>query len=319
MTSVSVIMPVLNVAPTIEAAMASVLAAPEVAELLVYDDGSTDGTAEILAAQPDPRVEVFRGVEGLRYPRTMNYLFDRASAPYVALCDGDDLYAPGRLPRQIAFLEGHPDYVAVSGAYASMTAEGAHVAPLADAGTAREVTEILQGGKPISHLATFLIRNAAMREVGSFRDWFENAFDLDLQFRLAHIGRIWHDPDMLAFHYRLHDASMTHKMSNARRQFFDRMVVEFARQRAETGEDDLMRGTPPTPPEPDADDAGAAPRSVRDQIVGHIEGAAWRALADGRRGAAIWGMMRCIAWQPLSALRWRRLAVLAAKAALPRR
>lgn len=309
--SVSVIMPVRNVAATVEAAISSVLVSREVEELLVYDDASTDATPVILASLEDPRIKVFRDVEGLRFPLTMNYLFERAAAPYVALCDGDDLYVEGRLEKQVDFLNRQSEFVAVSSAYRSMTSNGRPVAPLADIGQPRDVTEDLLSGRVVTSLCTFLTRNEPLRRTGYFRDWFENASDLDLQFRLARIGRVWHDPTVYGLHYRLHDASLTHTMAVSRRWFFDRCAVEFAHQRASTGTDDLMRGTPPVPPE--KDDRDAEPFSVRDQIAGQIEGAAWREADKGHHGAALRGIMRAIAWKPTSPRLWRSLAAVAVK------
>lgn len=316
MTKVSVVMPVRNVAATVKSAATSVLKSPEVAELLVYDSGSSDDTLAVLGSIDDPRLQVFDNDErGLKYPLTMNFLFDCAAAPYVALCDGDDLYVEDRLKRQVAFLEAHPDHAAISTAYRTMTAQTRPVANLADTGEPRDVTDTLRSGRPVTHLATFLVRNDAMRATGYFRNWFENAFDLDLQFRLADVGPVWHDPTIIGLRYRLHDASMTHNLSNARRQFFDRCATEFALQRRESGADDLMRGTPPDAP-PAGE--GAAPFDVRDQIAGQIESEAWRALESGRRGDAVLGMMRCLRWKPASPRIWRSMATMLVKVALPR-
>ena len=69
MPGISIIMPARNAGSTIEASVRSVLAAPEVEELLVMENWSTDNTAEVLAGINDPRLKVFDKPEE-KYPNT---------------------------------------------------------------------------------------------------------------------------------------------------------------------------------------------------------------------------------------------------------
>jgi glycosyltransferase involved in cell wall biosynthesis len=77
-----------------------------VSEVIVVDDGSTDGSGEFLdeIAKSDARFKVHhianRGLSGAR-----NYGLKRALAPFVALLDGDDLWHPQKLARQAAVIE----------------------------------------------------------------------------------------------------------------------------------------------------------------------------------------------------------------------
>ena len=98
-TCISVIIPIYNAAATLRAAAESVLSQDvEGLELLLVDDGSTDGTAEVchaLAVQ-DTRVQVLTQKNaGICAAR--NRGLQAASGAYVALCDDDDLYLPGAL------------------------------------------------------------------------------------------------------------------------------------------------------------------------------------------------------------------------------
>src|SRR5262245_28004345 len=85
-------------------------------ELLVIDDGSTDGTAAIAEelAAGDSRVRVLhRAHEGLS--PALNAGIAAARGEYVARMDADDVSVPDRLQKQVAFLDAHPACVAVGG------------------------------------------------------------------------------------------------------------------------------------------------------------------------------------------------------------
>ena len=95
----SIVMPVYNAAATLEAAARSVLDQSEGnLELLLVDDGSTDGSlalARTLAAA-DPRVRVFAQQNG-GICAARNRALREARGQYLGFCDDDDLYLPGAL------------------------------------------------------------------------------------------------------------------------------------------------------------------------------------------------------------------------------
>ena len=101
----SVVIPAFNVAPYIAAAVRSALN-QTLAELevIVVDDGSTDDTPKILAGMASPRLRVIRRDNGgLSAARNAGIL--AASAPYVGLLDGDDVWMPDKATKQLAVLE----------------------------------------------------------------------------------------------------------------------------------------------------------------------------------------------------------------------
>jgi glycosyltransferase involved in cell wall biosynthesis len=105
---VSVIVPTFNRAPLLAEALDSVLAQsyPRF-ELIVVDDGSEDGTPEVLARIGDPRLAVIRqanrGVSAAR-----NRGASAAAGSLLAFLDSDDLWHRGKLQRQVEFLRSRP-------------------------------------------------------------------------------------------------------------------------------------------------------------------------------------------------------------------
>lgn len=105
---VDVIVPAYNASRFLRTAVDSALGQTGVSlRVIVTDDGSTDDTADI-ARSYGPRVNLVsqenRGLPGAR-----NSAIGASSAPYLALLDADDLWRPGKIARQAALLEAHPE------------------------------------------------------------------------------------------------------------------------------------------------------------------------------------------------------------------
>lgn len=101
-------MPALNAAATIGESIRSVLRQTESRwELLVVDDGSTDGTIATVEAhaRQDSRIRLLRTTGRQGPSAARNLAIDAASGRWVAFLDSDDLWAPQKLARQLAFME----------------------------------------------------------------------------------------------------------------------------------------------------------------------------------------------------------------------
>jgi glycosyltransferase involved in cell wall biosynthesis len=71
-------------------------------EIVVLDNGSTDGTARWLASIDDPRLQVERLPTNINPTRARNHAIDRSSGEWLAFLDDDDLWAPDKVAAQIA-------------------------------------------------------------------------------------------------------------------------------------------------------------------------------------------------------------------------
>lgn len=107
---ITVLLPAYNAEHTIAATIESVLAQTfEDFELLIINDGSTDGTAEIIDGFSDLRIRLVHndGNRGLIY--TLNRGIELSRGRYIARMDADDEMAPERLQKQFELLESRPE------------------------------------------------------------------------------------------------------------------------------------------------------------------------------------------------------------------
>lgn len=117
MPKVTVAMPVYNDAAYLKEAVDSILAQTfRDFELLVIDDGSTDGSASIIAEYADSRIRCIPFAENKGRPVARNAALDNAHGEYLAWMDADDIALPQRLEKQVRFLDAQPD-MAVCGAW----------------------------------------------------------------------------------------------------------------------------------------------------------------------------------------------------------
>ena len=111
---VSICIPCHNAAPYIGAALGSVLAQTWTnLEIIVVNDGSTDGSAEILESYKDRGVRVIHERCGSA-AKARNRALKEATGDYIKFFDADDLMSREMIERQMARLEGRTDAVASS-------------------------------------------------------------------------------------------------------------------------------------------------------------------------------------------------------------
>jgi glycosyltransferase involved in cell wall biosynthesis len=208
---ISVCMPVYNAKSHVAEAIESILNQRlGDFEFLIFDDGSTDGSIDVLKHYEslDPRIRLFsRPNKGL--VTTLNELIDQARGEFLARMDADDIALPERFGRQVDYLRAHPEYVLVGSRVLLIDPEGD---PLCDWCTLEDQDAIdarfltCERITTISHPAVMMRRDAVLA-IGKYRP-FEVIEDIDLFLRLSEYGRITNLPEVL-LKYRIHAGNIS--------------------------------------------------------------------------------------------------------------
>lgn len=103
---ISVIMPAYNSELYIAEAIDSILKQSyQNIELIIFDDGSSDGTRKVIQSFDDPRIVKMLSDQNYGVVRARNDMIDRATGQYIALMDADDIADRTRLGKQLHSLE----------------------------------------------------------------------------------------------------------------------------------------------------------------------------------------------------------------------
>lgn len=106
---VTVLMPVYNGEKYLREAIESILNQTyKDFEFLIINDGSTDGTVEIIESYDDSRIRLVHNEKNLKLVATLNKGLQLASGEFIARMDGDDISLPERLEKQVAFMDANP-------------------------------------------------------------------------------------------------------------------------------------------------------------------------------------------------------------------
>jgi glycosyltransferase involved in cell wall biosynthesis len=102
-------MPMRNAGAFVAGAVASILKQSERDfRFLIIDDGSDDDSLNIVGQLDDDRIEIIHDGRHCGLAARLNWGLDHADTEFVARMDADDLAAPQRLSRQLAFMEANP-------------------------------------------------------------------------------------------------------------------------------------------------------------------------------------------------------------------
>ncbi|GAB4339685.1 MAG: hypothetical protein Kow0099_14980 [Candidatus Abyssubacteria bacterium] len=208
-------------------------------EFIIIDDGSTDGTAEIIRGFDDPRIRIITNVRNEGLTRCLIKGCEEARGRYIARMDADDVSYPHRFQRQVEFLEANPDCAVVGTQCFFIDDKGNERARSSYACSHEEIKEDVWKRSPFAHGSVMMVKSR-YEECGGYREPFRFAQDYDLWLRLLEKHNGANVPEVL-YRLRYHRDSVTLKRICLQSRYAE-LARQFARMRAETGSDPLMRG-----------------------------------------------------------------------------
>jgi len=230
---VSVLMPVYNAERYLAGSVESILSQSfSDFEFLIFDDGSTDRSLDILQAysKQDARIRVFPRPH-LGYVPWLNEGIRIARGEFIARMDADDLAMPDRFACQVKYLDENPSCVAVGCDCLAIDPDGADLHRIGyDRNHKLDEDSLLNGeSEGLAH-PTAMLRREALVTIGGYREQYQYLEDYDLWFRLVEKGHLGLIPKVLLKH-RLHCNSVSHGKAEQQKEMIDVIITEHRMRR----------------------------------------------------------------------------------------
>jgi len=202
MPSVTVVLPLYNQAKYVSEALTSLLSQSyQDTEIIVVDDGSSDGGSQVVQAMADSRVRLVRqpnqGVSSARNRGT-----EMATSDYVAFLDADDRWQPTFLQCCLRFLKDHPS---VSTVYTNVTDERTARPRIEGSGCPEGIVSdyflsVLRCHRHLGIPSSVVAKREALLQAGGFPAGVKYYEDHDLWMRLAWVGKVGFLAEPLGFY-----------------------------------------------------------------------------------------------------------------------
>lgn len=205
---ISILLPVHNGGAYLAEAIESVLAQTfRSFELLVIDDCSTDGSAQLVQSYVDDRIILITLDKQAGICKALNCALDVARGKYLARMDADDICHVERLQKQVDYLESHP-LVGICGTWVKRFGEN-QVSQLYKGPTGyKKIRAFTFFDNPLVHSSVMLRGDLVRDNDIRYREDFAGAEDYELWTRLLEITEAENIPEVL-LEYRVHPQSVT--------------------------------------------------------------------------------------------------------------
>lgn len=204
MPHLSVLLPARNAERTVRRAVTTTLRdLPHDAEVVVLDDGSTDGTTHQLSTIRDRRLRVVEGRGEGDLGRALNRLLNSTDSALVARMDADDMTLPGRFASSLAAVRAGADFAFTS----SITTHGVRTRPsLPVPISAAAFPFHLLLSNPVRH-PSLTAKRSSIESLGGYRS--RPSEDYDLWLRAAVAGLMQVKTSWYGLSYRVHASQVS--------------------------------------------------------------------------------------------------------------
>ncbi|MBM4328703.1 MAG: glycosyltransferase family 2 protein [Deltaproteobacteria bacterium] len=222
---ISVIIPTYNRLELLKQAVDSVRAQTfRDFELIVVDDGATDGTGAWLEGQSDLR-PIYQANRGIASSRNAGAAIARGA--WLAFLDHDDLWAPDKLEIQARFVQQEPDVALVAARHVRL---GTKVAATRRGNWIKGDLFIKAFSESFIHTSSVMIRSDVFQELGGFPTQYRFADEFDVWLKIAARYPIAHMDDPLVF-IRFYEANTSHDRIGVRTDTFDILTKNYHPER----------------------------------------------------------------------------------------
>lgn len=212
-------------------------------ELLIVDDGSSDGSLETCQSYAlDKRIKVYSNEANIGYLKSINKLFEIARGDLITFMDADDLCPQDRIEKQVSFLQMHEEIGVVGTNFQIIDQKGNLIRNCVKPATAEAIDHEKRVENPFCG-ATMMVRRKVFEKVGGYRSFFSGKSneDYDWALRLLDVAKGANIQEEL-YQYRMLPVSDSRNYNNLHKLLSVRLVQELARQRHETGKDWIDKG-----------------------------------------------------------------------------
>lgn len=176
-------------------------------ELIIINDGSTDGTSAIIKSYPDPRIINLENEKNIGIARSSNKGLRIARGKYIAIMDADDISLPERFQKQFKILENNPD-IGVCGTWISVIDKnGTWMKNICYPTSSKVISCSLLFYDCFANPST-MFRKKIIEEIGEYDPGFIAAMDYDLWTRSIGYYTFSNIPEFL-LKYRMHGQNIS--------------------------------------------------------------------------------------------------------------
>ncbi len=155
-------------------------------EYIILNNGSTDGTADILNKLTDPRLQIIHQ-ENLGISRSLNKGVQLSRCDLIARLDADDYSSPTRLERQVETMNKYPGLVLCGSRFRELTGNKESEQRVPCTETDQAIRKSMSLFNPFAH-STVIFRKKTFNEAGGYNNNFKYGQDYDLWLRMLSLG-----------------------------------------------------------------------------------------------------------------------------------
>ena len=208
---VSIVLPVYNGEKYLAESLDSVLAQSyQNWELVIINDGSTDGTENLILNYRDKRIKYLPndGNKGIIF--SLNRGLQESNGQYIARLDADDVALPYRIEKQVEFLSENLDYALCGSYFQTIDSNGKLLKNVRFPANNRDAQSYLLLHNCFCHSA-IMMRSIIAKKL-KYDEKFQVCEDYDLWYRISRTGKILNLPVFTTL-YRVHDNNMSTRKS----------------------------------------------------------------------------------------------------------